>query len=177
MGPGASVRLTGTERDPMVPADVRRRIRAIFARSFFPGSDPVVQQLSAAILFAFGFIVCPVGGWLFGHLADSYGRRRAGHAWTRAHDSGTEPWRRIRHERDVPERSGRQAEPPLLLELPVRDAHRRTALRRHRPSPPAAGVPDTGGTESVGLALVALAMRRNLHETDEFVAAKAAVTG
>ena len=53
MGPGASVRLTWTERDPMV------------------------QQLNAAILFAFGFIVRPIGGWLFGHLADSYGRRRA----------------------------------------------------------------------------------------------------
>lgn len=48
-----------------------------FAASFFPGTDPVVQQLNAAILFAFGFIVRPIGGWLFGHLADHYGRRRA----------------------------------------------------------------------------------------------------
>ena len=81
-------------------ADVRRRVKAIFigsignlvewydfyayaafalyfAGSFFPGADPVVQQLNAAILFAFGFIVRPVGGWLFGHLADHYGRRNA----------------------------------------------------------------------------------------------------
>jgi MFS transporter, MHS family, alpha-ketoglutarate permease len=81
-------------------ADVSRRLRAIFvgsignlvewydfyayaafalyfASSFFPGSDPVVQQLNAAILFAFGFIVRPIGGWLFGHLADHYGRRNA----------------------------------------------------------------------------------------------------
>jgi MHS family alpha-ketoglutarate permease-like MFS transporter len=81
-------------------ADMRRRIRAIFvgsignlvewydfyaysafalyfASSFFPGSDPVVQQLNAAILFAIGFIVRPIGGWLFGHLADAYGRRNA----------------------------------------------------------------------------------------------------
>lgn len=80
--------------------DVRRRVGAIFvgsignlvewydfyaysafalyfAGAFFPGSDPVVQQLNAAILFAIGFIVRPVGGWLFGHLADSYGRRSA----------------------------------------------------------------------------------------------------
>jgi len=80
--------------------DVRRRVGAIFvgsignlvewydfyaysafalyfASAFFPGSDPVVQQLNAAILFAIGFIVRPVGGWLFGHLADSYGRRSA----------------------------------------------------------------------------------------------------
>src|SRR5216683_6391594 len=81
-------------------ADVRRRLKAIFigsvgnlvewydfyaysafalyfAASFFPGNDPVVQQLNAAILFAFGFIVRPIGGWLFGHLADHYGRRNA----------------------------------------------------------------------------------------------------
>ena len=37
----------------------------------------VVQQLNAAILFAIGFIVRPIGGWLFGHLADGYGRRNA----------------------------------------------------------------------------------------------------
>lgn len=48
-----------------------------FAGSFFPGDDPVVQQLNAAILFAIGFVVRPIGGWLFGHLADHYGRRNA----------------------------------------------------------------------------------------------------
>src|ERR1700752_1108516 len=48
-----------------------------FASSFFPGEDPVVQQLNAAVLFAIGFIVRPIGGWLFGHLADHYGRRTA----------------------------------------------------------------------------------------------------
>src|SRR5919198_1361947 len=48
-----------------------------FAGSFFPGTDPVVQQLNAALLFAFGFIVRPIGGWVFGHLADHYGRRNA----------------------------------------------------------------------------------------------------
>ena len=48
-----------------------------FAPSFFPSSDPVVQQLNAAVLFAFGFIVRPIGGWMFGHFADRYGRRNA----------------------------------------------------------------------------------------------------
>ena len=48
-----------------------------FAGSFCPGEDPVVQQPNAAIPFAFGFILCPVGGWLFGHLADRHGRRNA----------------------------------------------------------------------------------------------------
>src|SRR5437899_9072573 len=81
-------------------ADVSRRLRAIFigsvgnlvewydfyayaafalyfAGSFFPGNDPIVQQLNAAVLFAVGFIVRPIGGWLFGHLADHHGRRNA----------------------------------------------------------------------------------------------------
>src|SRR5262245_30913596 len=48
-----------------------------FANSFFPGNDPVVQQLNAAVLFALGFIARPIGGWLFGHLADHSGRRNA----------------------------------------------------------------------------------------------------
>src|SRR3954453_15343612 len=48
-----------------------------FAGAFFPGADPVVQQLNAALLFALGFIVRPIGGWIFGHLADHYGRRSA----------------------------------------------------------------------------------------------------
>jgi MHS family alpha-ketoglutarate permease-like MFS transporter len=37
----------------------------------------VVQQLDAAVLFAAGFLVRPIGGWLFGHLADRHGRRNA----------------------------------------------------------------------------------------------------
>jgi MHS family alpha-ketoglutarate permease-like MFS transporter len=48
-----------------------------FAASFFPGGDPVVQQLNAAIVFAAGFVVRPLGGWWFGYLADRHGRRRA----------------------------------------------------------------------------------------------------
>jgi MFS transporter, MHS family, alpha-ketoglutarate permease len=48
-----------------------------FASSFFPGNDPVIQQLNAAVLFAIGFVMRPVGGWLFGHLADHHGRRTA----------------------------------------------------------------------------------------------------
>ena len=85
---------------PLNLADMRRRIRAIFigsignlvewydfyayaafalyfAAAFFPNSDPVVQQLNAALLFAAGFLVRPLGGWLFGYLADHRGRRGA----------------------------------------------------------------------------------------------------
>jgi MHS family alpha-ketoglutarate permease-like MFS transporter len=86
--------------DQLDLADMRRRIKAIFigsvgnlvewydffayaafalyfAGAFFPNTDPVVQQLNAAVLFAVGFLVRPLGGWLFGHLADHYGRRSA----------------------------------------------------------------------------------------------------
>ena len=88
------------EDDRFQISDVRRKLKAIFigsagnlvewydfyaysafalyfAASFFPGNDPVVQQLNAALLFAIGFIVRPIGGWLFGHLADRHGRRNA----------------------------------------------------------------------------------------------------
>lgn len=81
-------------------ADMGRRVRAIFigsignlvewydfyayaafalyfAGAFFPNSDPLVQQLNAALLFAAGFLVRPLGGWLFGYLADRHGRRGA----------------------------------------------------------------------------------------------------
>ena len=86
--------------DSLRLADVGRRLKAIFigsignlvewydfyaytafalyfADSFFPGHDPVLQQLNAAIVFAIGFVMRPVGGWLFGHLADHHGRRNA----------------------------------------------------------------------------------------------------
>jgi len=48
-----------------------------FAKSFFPDGDEVVQQLNAAMLFAAGFLVRPLGGWLFGQIADRVGRRRS----------------------------------------------------------------------------------------------------
>ena len=41
-----------------------------FAPAFFPHSDPVVQQLNAAVLFAATFLMRPLGGWLFGFIAD-----------------------------------------------------------------------------------------------------------
>jgi MFS transporter, MHS family, alpha-ketoglutarate permease len=84
--------------DQLDIADVERRLKAIFigsvgnlvewydfyaytafalyfAPAFFPTSDPVVQQLNAAVLFAATFLMRPLGGWLFGYLADHFGRR------------------------------------------------------------------------------------------------------
>lgn len=46
-----------------------------FAPSFFKGVEPAVQQLLASLVFALGFILRPLGGVLFGWLADKYGRR------------------------------------------------------------------------------------------------------
>ncbi|RZN31138.1 MFS transporter [Bradyrhizobium sp. Leo121] len=84
--------------EPLDIRDVERRIKAIFigsvgnlvewydfyaytafalyfAPAFFPGNDPVVQQLNAAVIFAATFLMRPLGGWLFGFIADRYGRR------------------------------------------------------------------------------------------------------
>jgi MHS family alpha-ketoglutarate permease-like MFS transporter len=78
--------------------DVQRRVKAIFIGSvgnlvewydfyaytafalyfgpaFFPNSDPVVEQFNVAVVFAATFLVRPLGGWLFGYIADHHGRR------------------------------------------------------------------------------------------------------
>ncbi|WPB77877.1 MFS transporter [Archangium violaceum] len=48
-----------------------------FAKSFFPHDNPVVEQLNTAGVFALGFLIRPVGGWLMGLYADLRGRRAA----------------------------------------------------------------------------------------------------
>ncbi|MDB5853657.1 MAG: alpha-ketoglutarate permease [Herminiimonas sp.] len=83
---------------PLAPHDTRRRIFAIvgassgnlvewfdfyiysfcaiyFASSFFPKGNPTTQLLNTAGVFAAGFLMRPIGGWLFGRLADKRGRR------------------------------------------------------------------------------------------------------
>lgn len=46
-----------------------------FAGAFFPKSDPTVQLLNTAGVFAAGFLMRPIGGWLFGRIADRRGRK------------------------------------------------------------------------------------------------------
>ena len=46
-----------------------------FAPAFFPDSDPTAQLLNTAGIFAVGFLMRPIGGWLFGRLADRHGRK------------------------------------------------------------------------------------------------------
>ena len=89
-----SISITGT----MEATDRRRRIIAIigassgnlvewydfyayaftsiyFASAFFPTGDPTSQLLGTAGIFAVGFFMRPLGGWLFGWIADTHGRR------------------------------------------------------------------------------------------------------
>ena len=48
-----------------------------FAKAFFPDGDQTAQLLSSAAVFAVGFLMRPVGAWLFGRMADQHGRRVA----------------------------------------------------------------------------------------------------
>lgn len=48
-----------------------------FAPAFFPEGNPTVQLLNTAAIFAVGFLMRPIGGWLFGRIADRTGRKAA----------------------------------------------------------------------------------------------------
>jgi len=86
--------------DTSTAADTRRRIFAIvgassgnlvewfdfyiyafcaiyFASAFFPSGNQTIQLLKTAGVFAAGFLMRPIGGWVFGRLADKRGRKTA----------------------------------------------------------------------------------------------------
>lgn len=46
-----------------------------FAPVFFPEGDDTSQLLKSAAVFAVGFFMRPIGGWLFGRIADRLGRK------------------------------------------------------------------------------------------------------
>ncbi|TDO23927.1 MFS transporter [Pedobacter duraquae] len=48
-----------------------------FSPVFFPNSSPNAQLLNTAGIFAVGFLMRPIGGWLFGSIADRYGRKQS----------------------------------------------------------------------------------------------------
>src|SRR5271169_439707 len=48
-----------------------------FAAAFFPTGDATSQLLATAGIFAVGFFMRPLGGWLFGWLADRHGRKNS----------------------------------------------------------------------------------------------------
>lgn len=48
-----------------------------FAKAFFPQGDLTAQLLNTAAVFAIGFLMRPIGGWLMGVYADRKGRKAA----------------------------------------------------------------------------------------------------
>ncbi|QGZ56509.1 MFS family transporter [Paraburkholderia acidiphila] len=91
---------TQTDQATLSAQDTRRRVFAIvgassgnlvewfdfyiysfcalyFAPAFFPSGNTTTQLLNTAGVFAAGFLMRPIGGWLFGRIADRHGRRTA----------------------------------------------------------------------------------------------------
>ena len=87
-----------TATAPAEQADTRRRVRAIiggssgnlvewydfyayaftqlyFAKAFVPSDNATTRLLYTSGIFAVGFFMRPIGGWLFGTIADRHGRR------------------------------------------------------------------------------------------------------
>jgi metabolite-proton symporter len=48
-----------------------------FAAAFFPTGDRTSQLMATAGIFAVGFFMRPLGGWLFGWIADTHGRKNS----------------------------------------------------------------------------------------------------
>ncbi|HTZ00526.1 MAG TPA: MFS transporter [Rhodocyclaceae bacterium] len=47
----------------------------VFAKLYFPQSDPLVGTLQAFLIYAVGFVARPVGAAIFGHYGDRIGRK------------------------------------------------------------------------------------------------------
>ncbi|ETZ20632.1 MFS transporter [Pedobacter sp. V48] len=48
-----------------------------FSASFFPEGNPTVQLINTAGIFALGFLMRPLGGYIFGRIADGVGRKQS----------------------------------------------------------------------------------------------------
>ncbi|WP_214229050.1 MFS transporter [Pedobacter sp. B4-66] len=48
-----------------------------FSASFFPEGNPTVQLINTAGIFALGFLMRPLGGYIFGRIADRVGRKQS----------------------------------------------------------------------------------------------------
>lgn len=48
-----------------------------FAHIFFPSGNTTTQLLQTAGVFAAGFLMRPIGGWIFGYIADKHGRKKS----------------------------------------------------------------------------------------------------
>jgi len=80
--------LIGTRRRAVIAASAGNLIEAydlllygylasILAQRFFPAGDPAAALLNTFAIFAVGFAVRPLGGLVFGHIGDRFGRRTA----------------------------------------------------------------------------------------------------
>ena len=49
----------------------------VFAKEYFPNSDPLVGTLQAFLIYAVGFVARPIGAFIFGHYGDRIGRKAA----------------------------------------------------------------------------------------------------
>src|SRR6202007_2790186 len=49
----------------------------VFAKLYFPSSDPLTGTLQAFAVFAVGFVARPIGAAIFGHYGDRIGRKGA----------------------------------------------------------------------------------------------------
>src|SRR5437660_12174783 len=47
----------------------------VFAKLYFPNSDPLVGTLQAFAIYAVGFVARPIGAAIFGHYGDRIGRK------------------------------------------------------------------------------------------------------
>ena len=52
-------------------------LAGVLAQQFFPAGDPTAALLDTFAIFAVGFVVRPLGGLVFGHIGDRFGRRTA----------------------------------------------------------------------------------------------------
>lgn len=48
-----------------------------FSSAFFPENDSTAQLLNTAAIFAVGFLMRPLGGYVFGTIADRFGRKKS----------------------------------------------------------------------------------------------------
>jgi len=52
-------------------------LATVIGSQFFPDEDKVVQLISIFGIFAAGYFMRPIGGIIFGHIGDKYGRKKA----------------------------------------------------------------------------------------------------
>ena len=61
--------------DEILVSLLTNTVRLVFAKLFFPNSDPLVGTLEAFGIYAVGFIARPIGAAIFGHYGDRIGRK------------------------------------------------------------------------------------------------------